>query len=220
MIAFNANRRQSMLRHCPTFPPSALHLSILNAARPAWPNYAGGSRGHRSAAAPPSRQLAAADSPGPPIDSDWSEIFRSTGHSDCIPRQSAICSSSAEFDDQPEAGSTGKRTRAPTLRSARVLRSRHATQYQFVVPFNMKRAHLKTLELIFSRPVSANVRWSDIEALFIELGAKITQREGSRVAVVLFGQVQVFHRPHPRPTTDKGAVAGIRKWLESNGVKP
>ena len=84
----------------------------------------------------------------------------------------------------------------------------------------MKRAHLKTLELIFARPVSANIRWADIEALFLALGAKISEREGSRIAVVLFGQVQVFHRPHPRPTTDKGAVASIRRWLESNGVKP
>jgi len=84
----------------------------------------------------------------------------------------------------------------------------------------MKRANAKTLELIFARPVSANVRWKDIEALFLELGADISQREGSRVAVVLFGQVQVYHRPHPQPTTDKGAVASIRKWLESNGVKP
>jgi hypothetical protein len=84
----------------------------------------------------------------------------------------------------------------------------------------MKRAHTKTLEQIFSRPVLANVRWADIEALFLELGATVTEREGSRIAVVLFGQVQVYHRPHPRPTTDKGAIAGIRKWLESNGVKP
>jgi hypothetical protein len=86
--------------------------------------------------------------------------------------------------------------------------------------FPVKRAHAKTLELIFARPVSANVRWADIEALFLELGATITEREGSRIAVVLFGQVQVYHRPHPRPTTDKGAIASIRKWLESNVVKP
>jgi hypothetical protein len=30
----------------------------------------------------------------------------------------------------------------------------------------------------------------------------------------------VFHRPHSSPDTDKGAVASIRKWLETNGVKP
>lgn len=44
----------------------------------------------------------------------------------------------------------------------------------------MKRKHLKTLELIFFRPVSANVRWSEVEALLLELGAQIEEREGSR----------------------------------------
>ena len=84
----------------------------------------------------------------------------------------------------------------------------------------MKRKHAKTLELIFSRPVSANVRWSDIEALFIELGGQVAEREGSRVLVRLFNDRRVFHHPHPEPTTDKGAVESIRKWLEENGVKP
>lgn len=75
----------------------------------------------------------------------------------------------------------------------------------------MKKKHQKTLEAIYARPVSANVQWRDIEALFADLGAEITEREGSRVAVVLFGEVRVFHRPHPSPSTDKGAVASIRK---------
>ena len=44
--------------------------------------------------------------------------------------------------------------------------------------------------------------------------------EGSRVAVVLFEEVRVFHRPHPSPNTDKGAVASVRKWLEQYGVEP
>ncbi len=82
----------------------------------------------------------------------------------------------------------------------------------------MKRKHQKTLELIQSRPVSANIKWSDIEALFIELGAEVTEREGSRVGVKLFGTRKVFHRPHPSPCTDKGAVAAIREWLKQNGV--
>ncbi|MDZ7875197.1 MAG: type II toxin-antitoxin system HicA family toxin [Rhizobium sp.] len=55
---------------------------------------------------------------------------------------------------------------------------------------------------------------------FIALGAEVSEREGSRVGVFLFGQVRVFHRPHPTPETDKGAVASIRKWLEENGVTP
>lgn len=84
----------------------------------------------------------------------------------------------------------------------------------------MKRKHQRCLELIFGRPTSGNVQWRDIEAMFVELGAEVTEREGSRVAVVLFGEVRVFHRPHPSPNTDKGAVVSIRKWLEQNGVEP
>ena len=82
----------------------------------------------------------------------------------------------------------------------------------------MKRKHSKTLEQIYRHPTSANIKWSDIESLLTELGASISERAGSRVAVVLFGQVRVFHRPHPSPNTDKGAVVSIRKWLEENEV--
>ena len=84
----------------------------------------------------------------------------------------------------------------------------------------MKLRHKRTLELIFARPSSGNIRWDDIVSLFRELGAEIKEREGSRVEVFLFGQVRVYHRPHPRPDTDKGAVANVRKWLEQNGVTP
>lgn len=84
----------------------------------------------------------------------------------------------------------------------------------------MKAKHQKTLQLIFQRPVSGSVRWTDIEVLFKALGAEISEAEGSRVCVRLFDDRRVFHRPHPSPDTDKGAVASIRKWLETNGVKP
>lgn len=84
----------------------------------------------------------------------------------------------------------------------------------------VKRKHQRTLELIFARPVSANVRWADIEALFVEMGGQVAEREGSRVLVRLFGDRRVFHRPHPEPKTDKGAVESIRKWFEDHGVKP
>ncbi|MEW6501251.1 MAG: hexulose-6-phosphate isomerase, partial [Thermodesulfobacteriota bacterium] len=30
----------------------------------------------------------------------------------------------------------------------------------------------------------------------------------------------VFHRPHPRKETDKGAVKSLRRFLENAGVKP
>jgi predicted HicB family RNase H-like nuclease len=49
----------------------------------------------------------------------------------------------------------------------------------------MKRKHQRTLETIFAHPTGANVQWRDVEALFRELGAEVSEREGSRVAVVL-----------------------------------
>lgn len=84
----------------------------------------------------------------------------------------------------------------------------------------MKGKSQKTLFLIFKRPVSGSIRWEDVLELFADLGATFEKGTGSRVGVRLFGERRVFHRPHPSPNTDKGAVASIRKWLESNGVKP
>lgn len=84
----------------------------------------------------------------------------------------------------------------------------------------MKVRHSKTLQLIFSRPTPAGVKWLDAVALLKELGAEMTEAEGSRVAVFLFDQVMVLHRPHPSPDIDKGTIASIRKWLQENGVKP
>lgn len=84
----------------------------------------------------------------------------------------------------------------------------------------MKGKHARTLAAIFHRPVLGTIRWADIEALLLNLGAQREEREGSRVAFIWEGQVHVFHRPHPEPVTDKGAVARVRRILEANGVKP
>ena len=83
----------------------------------------------------------------------------------------------------------------------------------------MKSKDRKLLEKIFVRPVSGNIRFSDILLLFKSIGAEISEAEGSRVRVFLFGEIRVFHRPHPSPMTDKGAVESIRKWMTDNGVE-
>jgi HicA toxin of bacterial toxin-antitoxin, len=79
--------------------------------------------------------------------------------------------------------------------------------------------HQKTLEAIFEEPERANILWQDIETLFIALGAEITDGNGSRRRVALKGVRAVFHRPHPRRETDKGAVKSVRRFLEAAGVK-
>ena len=84
----------------------------------------------------------------------------------------------------------------------------------------MDKKHRKTLEAIYEKPERANIAWRDVETLFIALGAEITEGNGSRVRVALKDVRAVFHRPHPRKETNKGAVKSVRRFLETAGVKP
>ena len=80
--------------------------------------------------------------------------------------------------------------------------------------------HARTLAEIFANPVRADIRWTDIEALFRALGAEITQGSGSRVRVALNGRRMVFHEPHPQPTIVKAAVRSVRRFLLEAGITP
>jgi len=84
----------------------------------------------------------------------------------------------------------------------------------------MKGKHKKVLQNIFETPVNSSIVWKDIEALFIALGAEISEGRGSRVRVALNGVRAVFHRPHPKKETDKGAVISVRRLLKEAGVEP
>jgi len=78
--------------------------------------------------------------------------------------------------------------------------------------------HRKTLEAIFDDPVRSNVSWKDIEAMLVAFGAELSEGRGSRVRIYLRGVRAVFHRPHPRPETDKGALKSMRRFLEAAGI--
>lgn len=79
--------------------------------------------------------------------------------------------------------------------------------------------HKKILENIFKEPIKSDVLWNDIEKLLSVLGAEISEGKGSRVRVYLNGVRAVFHRPHPKKQTDKGALKSIRRFLIEAGVK-
>jgi hypothetical protein len=83
----------------------------------------------------------------------------------------------------------------------------------------MNKNQHKTLEKIFQNPVQSGVKWSDIESLLKNLGAEISEGNGSRVRIALNGVRAVFHRPHPRPETDKGALVSMRRFLTNAGIK-
>ena len=80
--------------------------------------------------------------------------------------------------------------------------------------------HRRTLRHIYTQPVLAGIRWRDALSLLGALGATVSERAGSRVAVKLNDRVAVFHRPHPRPEMHRAAVRDLRRFLESAGVEP
>ena len=80
--------------------------------------------------------------------------------------------------------------------------------------------HRKTLQTIFEDPIRSNILWTDVEKLLLALGAELSEGKGSRVRVYLNEVRAVFHRPHPRKETDKGAVKSVRHLLSEAGFKP
>lgn len=83
----------------------------------------------------------------------------------------------------------------------------------------MNNKHQKTLAAVFQNPVLANIAWRDIENMLTAMGAVIEEAEGSRIAIDLNGIIAVFHRPHPRKETDRGAVKSMRNFLIEAGIK-
>ncbi len=82
----------------------------------------------------------------------------------------------------------------------------------------MNKKQRRTLEKIFGNPVQSSIQWNDIEKLLIALGAEISEGRGSRIRIVLNDVRAVFHRPHPRKETDKGAIVSMRRFLTEAGV--
>ena len=89
-----------------------------------------------------------------------------------------------------------------------------------IVKPKLRSKHRKALQAIFVHPVRADIPWTDIESLLVACGAEISEGRGARVRIVLNDVKAVFHRPHPRKETDKGAVRAMRRFLTEAGVEP
>jgi len=84
----------------------------------------------------------------------------------------------------------------------------------------LKKKHETILKAIFATPVQAGIVWKDIENLLEALGAEISEGSGSRIRIALNGRKAVFHRPHPRKETNKGAITSMKRFLLGAGVTP
>ena len=77
----------------------------------------------------------------------------------------------------------------------------------------MNKKHRQILRAVFENPVRSNILWDDVEKLLVALGAELSEGRGSRLRIALNGVRAVFHRPHPRKETDKGAIVSMRRFL-------
>jgi HicA toxin of bacterial toxin-antitoxin, len=85
-------------------------------------------------------------------------------------------------------------------------------------PIKLNTKQKNVLEDIFFDPIKSSIKWDDIINLFKALGGEVSTGNGSRVRIFLNGNVGLFHRPHPEPTTDKGALKSVRSFLTQSGV--
>ncbi len=84
----------------------------------------------------------------------------------------------------------------------------------------MNSKHRKTLDAVFHKPTSPNIVFAALEALWVALGGAVFEREGSRVKLVLRGEIWRCHRPHPGKEAKRYQVEELRDLLEKVGVKP
>ena len=82
----------------------------------------------------------------------------------------------------------------------------------------MNKKQKRTLERIIEKPERSDIDWKDIETLIYALGGDISEGRGSRVRIYLNGVRAVFHRPHPKRVTVKGAVKSMRRFLKEAEV--
>ena len=84
----------------------------------------------------------------------------------------------------------------------------------------MNSKHQKTLQFIYSEPVSGNIEWRRIEALFIAVGCQIIEGNGSRITILYGTKKASFHRPHPGKEALRYRVHAARDFLKLIGIQP
>lgn len=84
----------------------------------------------------------------------------------------------------------------------------------------MNSKHRKTLEAIFSDPISPSIEWDAAEGLLLAVGCTVIEGRGSRVRFACRGMVASFHRPHPAKEAKRYQIRDLRAYLANLGVMP
>ncbi|MFH0785431.1 MAG: type II toxin-antitoxin system HicA family toxin [Pseudomonadota bacterium] len=67
---------------------------------------------------------------------------------------------------------------------------------------------------LFPEPTKSTIRFIDIEALLIAIGAKVSKGSGSRMSFWHGVEEWHAHHPHPGKEAKKYQVEGVREFLE------
>jgi len=74
-------------------------------------------------------------------------------------------------------------------------------------------SHLRTYQTIFQHPVSHNLGWHDVHALFRQV-AEVEEKPNGNLAVTRNGQVLVLHPPRTKDVAATDELMALRHFLE------
>ena len=81
------------------------------------------------------------------------------------------------------------------------------------IPASLGGAHLRTYEAIFRQPVSRDLAWRDVHAMFRQLG-QVTEEPNGNLKIVRHGQTLVLLSPRTKDVTETSELVELRHFLE------
>jgi hypothetical protein len=80
-------------------------------------------------------------------------------------------------------------------------------------------SHLRTYNTMFQHPISHNLKWHDVHALFGQLG-RIEEEPNGNMKVTRNGQILVLHPHHTKDVTETDEVMVLRHFIEQSETMP
>ena len=86
-------------------------------------------------------------------------------------------------------------------------------------PTSLTGSHLRTYETIFQHPVSHNLGWHDVHALFRQLG-EVEEEPNGNLKVTRNGQTLVLNPPRAKDVETTDEVMALRHFIERSETLP
>ena len=81
----------------------------------------------------------------------------------------------------------------------------------------------KKINSIFNKIISGPakpMKWQDVRALLLALGAKQKEGKGSSMKFIIGGRPLIIHKPHPDNEVKKYIIQQIKDYLIRHDLKP